>query len=96
MINDSILEQIAAAVAKSGFDKAGRSTVQQQFADIRLTYCLLDEMGPKEPFREYEGFSLFLVGSSDHCLSLTSSLEDPTGVVMAEGGAEHCYSSARR
>ena len=47
-------------------------------------YCLLDEMGPKEPFCEYEGFALFLVGSSDHCLSLTSSLDDATGVVIAE------------
>lgn len=84
MISDSIVEAIAAAVARSGFDKAGRSAVQQEFADIKLTYCLLDEMGPKDPFREYEGFSLFLVGSSDHCLSLTSSLEDATGVVIAE------------
>lgn len=84
MISDSIVEAIAAAVARSGFDKAGRSAVQQEFADIKLTYCLLDEMGPKDPFREYEGFALFLVGSSDHCLSLTSSLEDATGVVIAE------------
>ena len=86
MISDSIVEAIAAAVARSGFDndKAGRSEVQQQFADIKLTYCLLDEMGPKEPFREYQGFSLFLVGSSAHCLSLTSSLEDATGIVIAE------------
>ncbi len=83
-INESLLEQIAAAVARSGFDKAGRSAVQQQFAEIKLTYCLLDEMGPKEPFREYQGFSLFLVGSSAHCLSLTSSLEDATGIVIAE------------
>ena len=84
MISDSIVEAIAAAVARSGFDKAGRSAVQQEFADIKLTYCLLDEMGPKDPFREYEGFALFLVGRSDHCLSLTSSLEDATGVVIAE------------
>ena len=83
-ISEELLAQIAAAVSKNGFDKAGRSAVQQQFADIKLTYCLLDEMGPKEPFREYEGFALFLVGSSDHCLSLTSSLEDATGVVIAE------------
>ncbi len=84
MISDSIVEAIAAAVAKSGFNKVGRSEVQQQFADIKLTYCLLDEMGPKEPFREYQGFSLFLVGSSAHCLRLTSSLEDATGIVIAE------------
>ena len=84
MISDSIVEAIAAAVARSGFDKAGRSAVQQEFADIKLTYCLLDEMGPKDPFREYEGFALFLVGSSDHCLSLTSSLDDATGVMIAE------------
>ena len=83
-ISEDLLAQIAAAVARSGFDKAGRSAVQQQFADIKLTYCLLDEMGPKEPFCEYEGFALFLVGSSDHCLSLTSSLDDATGVVIAE------------
>ena len=83
-INESLLEQIAVAVAKCGFDKMGRSAVQQQFADIKLTYCLLDEMGPKEPFREYDGFSLFLVGGSDHCLSLTNDLSDATGVVLAE------------
>ena len=71
-------------MARGGFDKAGRSAVQQEFAGIKLTYCLLDEMGPKDPFREYEGFALFLVGSSDHCLSLTSSLDDATGVVIAE------------
>lgn len=83
-ISENLLAQIAAAVAKSGFDKAGRSTVQQQFPDIKLTYCLLDEMGPKEPFREYDGFSLFLVGNSDHCLSLTNILDEATGVVLAE------------
>ena len=83
-ISESLLAQIAAAVASHGFEKAGRSAVQQQFADIKLTYCLLDEMGPNQPFHEYEGFALFLVGSSDHCLSLTSSLEDATGVVIAE------------
>ena len=83
-ISEELLAQIAAAVSKNGFDKAGRSAVQQQFADIKLTYCFLDEMGPKEPFCEYEGFALFLVGSSDHCLSLTSSLDDASGVVIAE------------
>lgn len=83
-IDESLLEQVVTAVAKNGFGKAGRSAVQQQFPDVKLTYCLLDEMGPKEPFREYDGFSLFLVGSSDHCLSLTNDLQDATGLVLAE------------
>ena len=84
MISEERLEAIAAAVATAGFDRDARVAVQQQFVGTPLTYCLLDEMGPKEPFREFSGFSLFLVGSSSHCLSLTSTLDDATGVVIAQ------------
>ncbi len=84
MNSEETLEAIAAAVATTGFDRDSRVAVQQQFVGTPLTYCLLDEMGPKEPFREFAGFSLFLVGSSSHCLSLTSTLDDATGVVIAQ------------
>jgi len=84
MITEATIDAIEKAVLESDFSDAGIASVKQAFPDLRLTYCLLDEMGTKEPYRECDGFSLFLVGSSDHCLGLTNTPEGATGVVIAE------------
>lgn len=84
MLNESTIDALAHAVAASDFSPAGMAAVKQAFPDLRLTYCLLDELGAKPPYREYEGFSLFLVGDSAHCLNLTRTLDDAVGVVIAE------------
>ena len=84
MITESVIDNLATAVAKVGFSRAARAALQEAFAGVRLTFCLLDEMEASEPFRAYPGFSLFLVGASDHCIGLTSMLERAVGVVIAE------------
>jgi hypothetical protein len=84
MINDDLLDAIDAAVTASGFTLAGMASVKQAFAGIRLTYCLVDDMEAKRPFRECDGFSLFLVGASDHCLGLTYDFDQAIGVIIAE------------
>ncbi len=84
MISESTIDAIQTAVSTSDFTAAGIATVKQAFPDLRLTYCLLEEMGAKEAYRECDGFSLFLVGDSGHCLSLTRSPDDAVGVVVAE------------
>jgi len=84
MINETILDAIEAAVVTAGFTSQGMTSVKQAFPGMRLTYCLLDDMEAKRPYRECPGFSLFLVGASDHCLGLTYSIEQAVGVVIAE------------
>lgn len=84
MINDNTLDAITTAVIEAGFSQQGIATVKQAFSGMRLTYCLLDDMEAKRPYRECPGFSLFLVGASDHCLGLTYSLDQAVGVVIAE------------
>ena len=84
MINDTTLDAIEAAVAAAGFTPQGMASVKQAFPGMRLTYCLVDDMEAKRPYRECEGFSLFLVGGSDHCLGITYNLEQAIGVVIAE------------
>lgn len=84
MINDNTLDAITKAVIEAGFSQQGIATVKQAFSGMRLTYCLLDDMEAKRPYRECPGFSLFLVGASDHCLGLTYSLDQAVGVVIAE------------
>lgn len=83
-MDQQTLEQIAAAVQAAGFSAAGQSQVKAAFAPLRLTYCLLEELGAKEPVWECDDFGLFLVGSSDHCLGLTRDLSEATAVVVAE------------
>ena len=84
MINDNTLDAITTAVIEAGFSQQGIATVKQAFSGMRLTYCLLDDMEAKRPYRECPGLSLFLVGASDHCLGLTYSLDQAVGVVIAE------------
>jgi hypothetical protein len=84
MINDNTLDAITTAVIEAGFSQQGIATVKQAFSGMRLTYCLLDDMEAKRPYRECPGFSLFLVGASDHCLGLTYSIDQAVGVVIAE------------
>ena len=84
MINDNTLDAITTAVIEAGFSLQGIATVKQAFSGMRLTYCLLDDMEAKRPYRECPGFSLFLVGASDHCLGLTYSIDQAVGVVIAE------------
>ena len=84
MLTKSIIDTIANAVSESDFSAAGVAAVKKAFPGLRLTYCLLEEMGAKIPYRECDGFSLFLVGDSEHCLSLTRTPEAAVGVVIAE------------
>ena len=84
MINDTVLDAIEAAVAAAGFTAQGMASVKQAFPGTRLTYCLIDDMEAKRPYRDCEGFSLFLVGGSDHCLGVTYNTEQAIGVVIAE------------
>jgi len=83
MIDSSQLDALARRVTALGFSAAGMAEVRAGFPDLRLTFCLEEELGPAEPFREYAGFSLHLVGG-DHCLALTDDPARAVGVLVAE------------
>lgn len=84
MIDTNRLEIVAHRVTELGFTDAGMAQLRADFPDIKITFCLEDELGVVEPFREYAGFSLYLVGGGDHCLSLTDSPERAAGLLVAE------------
>lgn len=84
MIDVSILDQLARRATELGFTDAAQRSLRDAFPDLSLTFCLEDELGCVEPFREYAGFSLYLVGGGDHCLSLTDDPSGAAGVLLAE------------
>lgn len=51
---------------------------------VHLAWCMEDEIGADEPVVEAEQFNLYLIDGSNHCLTLTSELEQATGILIAE------------
>ncbi len=62
--------------------------LRNHFPDIHFTYCMDDDVMAARPVLETGGFNLYLVDSSQHCLSFTQDMELATGVVVAEIEAE--------
>jgi len=69
-------------------DDTLKEELKQAFPGIRFTLCSEDDIHASKPVLESQGFDLYLVGSSDHCLSLTNDFALATGVVIAEVGAD--------
>lgn len=84
MINTQILEQIAGKIQDEGVDEGLLPGLRSEFSGIHFTWCSDDDIPNHKPVLEQEQFNLYLVDGSDHCLCLTTNLEQATGVVVAE------------
>jgi hypothetical protein len=58
--------------------------LRSNFPEIHFTYCMDDDVMAGNPVFESPAFNLYLIDSSNHCLSFTQDLEIATGVVLAE------------
>jgi hypothetical protein len=85
MIVPETLEKIASAAAASG--ELGEYTLlalKETWPDLRFTLCNDDDMPARLPAAvQREGFNLYLVSGSKHCLSLTDDPLQAIGVVLA-------------
>jgi len=84
-ITDALLDQIATIITRAGVSTESTAALRDAFRDIHFTYCLDDDIGAGiNPFREADGFNIYLINGSEHCISFTRSLESATGLVVAE------------
>lgn len=83
-ITTELLEGVVTQVGKLGLSEATLSQLRSEFPGVYFTYCMDDDVHSGKPIMEREGFNLYLVGSGDHCLELTSACESATGVILAE------------
>lgn len=86
MLSATTLEQIASAAASSGaLNDAALDSLKQRWPELRFTFCNDDDMPARlSPALRGEGFNVYLVGGSEHCLSLTQDIEQAIGVVLAQ------------
>lgn len=84
MLNEQAVEEIIAVVGQQGLSEATIGALRNQFGDAHFTYCMDDDVGEVTPYRECEGFNIYLVNSEDHCSVLTRQIEGASGMVLAE------------
>lgn len=83
-IDETMLAEVAVMVDSHGVDSVLQDNLRQSFPGIRFTLCSEDDIHAGKPVVTNEGFDIYLVGNSEHCLTLTNDFAAATGVVIAE------------
>lgn len=85
MITAALLDQITVIIGRAGLSTESVAALREAFRGQHFTYCLDDEVGAGiEPYREAEGFNIYLVNGSEHCIAFTRDPQTATGLVLAE------------
>lgn len=90
MIALETLQSIADKVVALGeLNEAALASLKLSWPELRFTLCNDDDMPARmPPALQRETFNLYLVGSGEHCISLTTDLDQAIGVVLAEVDAD--------
>ncbi|WP_428610582.1 DUF6129 family protein [Sedimenticola sp.] len=88
MITRDQLNQIGWLVGEAPLSESTVTVLRSHFPEIHFTYCMDDDVMTAGPILKGSGFNLYLIDSSQHCLSFTQDMELATGVVVAEIEAE--------
>lgn len=85
MIVPETLSRIASAAAACGeLNDDALLSLKQTWPGLRFTLCSNEDMPARlPPALQREGFNLYLINGSEHCLSLTDDPAQAIGVVLA-------------
>jgi hypothetical protein len=84
MISQEQIDQIGDQLLKVALDDTVVSGLRKDYPEIHFTYCMDDDVVAAKPVHETASFNLYLIDSSNHCLSFTQDMQLATGVVVAE------------
>lgn len=88
MIEAQQLAEVAAYLELQWRGYASVAALRDKLPGLHFAYCLEDEIGADEPVYEASSFNLYLIDSSQHCMSLTPDIGLATGILIAELGEE--------
>lgn len=88
MITQEQLDGIVAEAERAGLADTYLTDLRAAFPELHFTWCMDDDVCGATPAAHGQGFNVYLVDSSSHCLCFTPSLEAASGVVIAELGED--------
>lgn len=83
-ITPSLVAEVSARLSELPLEEGCLGTLRKEWPDVRFTYCNEDLIHGAKAVCEGAGFSLYLIDTSQHCLSLTTSFERAGGILVAE------------
>lgn len=85
MLQTDEFNSIVTEVTQMGLIPELTSSLRANHPGFSFTLCSDDDIAVNaKPVYQAPAFNIYLVGSGDHCLSLTDALELASGVVIAE------------
>ncbi|MGM0594523.1 MAG: DUF6129 family protein [Pseudomonadota bacterium] len=84
IINQELVSTVARMAADKSIDDLLKQELKRHFPGVRFTLCSEDDIHAGSPVYSCDAFEIYLVGSSDSCLTLTNDFSLATGVVIAE------------
>ncbi|QPK64938.1 hypothetical protein IVG45_08370 [Methylomonas sp. LL1] len=84
MISPEQLQHIASIIGSESLNESLVAKLRGENPGVHFTYCMEDDLPNNQPVLEGEGFNLYLIDGREHCLCLTNSYENATGIVIAE------------
>ncbi|MCU7844320.1 MAG: hypothetical protein KZQ93_10830 [Candidatus Thiodiazotropha sp. (ex Monitilora ramsayi)] len=84
MISQQQLQEIGAWLGSQPIASDVDQQLRKRYGDIHFTHCMDDDVIGARPVYEHAGFNLYLVDSSNHCLSFTQDMAVASGLVVAE------------
>lgn len=84
IIDETMVADVARLASARPVDELLREELMQAYPGIRFTLCSEDDIHAGKPVLAADGFAIFLVGSGDHCLTLTNDFSLATGIVIAQ------------
>lgn len=82
-LSDGQIGRIGSSVQGGVADPALAARLRTEFPGLLVTVCNDDDVVGIEPVWQGQGFNLYLVDGSSHCLALTRDPSVAAGVVVA-------------
>lgn len=89
MITADQLSAVSAIVDRLGTGDAATAELRGQWPALRFVTCSDDDVPPDLPAAaQGQGYALYLIAGSEHCVSLTTDSDTAIGLVVAEVALE--------
>lgn len=84
MIDQALIDEVAERATSCDDTEKLVAAMRGSHPKLHITYCMDDDVCGPKPVRELKHTNVYLVNATEHCVSFTPSLENATGLVLAE------------
>lgn len=78
------LDRIRSLLEGEGSAADRIASLRNTFPGVSLTRCDASDMDTETPVLQTQGFDVYLIDTSEHCVKITTQPEAATGLIVAE------------